>query len=149
MTKFAHAPARSTTSFCSWCGPYALAAVARIDYDAAYETCLQVTGQSVVKGLTVYHLLKGMAALGVQYTRLPTYEIRKPAEPRRLGEPMTLTQWYKQRPDKQATYVVNVTGHYVVVRGTRVIDNQQPKWQPFADRKKHKRSLVKNVIQIA
>jgi hypothetical protein len=44
---------------------------------------------------------------------------------------------------------VNVTGHYVVVRGTRVIDNQQPVWQAFADRKKHKRSLVANVIQIA
>ena len=27
MTKFAHAPARSATRFCSWCGPYALAAV--------------------------------------------------------------------------------------------------------------------------
>jgi hypothetical protein len=149
MTKFAHAPARSTTSFCSWCGPYALAAVAGIDYDAAYDTCLQVTGKPVVKGLTVYHLQKGLAARGVQYTRLPLRDTRKPAEAPFLGEPMTLTQWYKQRPDKQATYVVNVTGHYVVVRGTRVIDNQQPKWQPFADRKKHKRSLVKNVIQIA
>jgi len=149
MTKFAHAPARSTTRFCSWCGPYALAAVAGITYDAAYDTCLQVTGKPVVKGLTVYHLQKGLAARGVQYTRLSMTETRKPAEGWRLGEPMTLTQWYKQRPDKQATYIVNVTGHYVVVRGTRVIDNQQPVWQAFADRKKHKRSLVENVIQIA
>ena len=108
-----------------------------------------MTGKSVVKGLTVYHLLKGMAARGVKYTLLSMTEVRKPAAPLRLGEPMTLTQWYKQRPDKQATYVVNVTGHYVVVRGTRVIDNQQPVWQPFADRKKHKRSLVVKVIQIA
>ena len=149
MTKFAHAPARSSTRFCSWCGPYALAAVAGIDYDTAYETCLQVTGKRVVKGLEMYYLQKGLAAHGMQYTRLSMHEVRKPAKAPFLGDAMTLTQWYKQRPDKQATYIVMVTGHYVVLRGTRVIDNQQPRWQSFSDRKKHKRSLVLNVLQIS
>jgi hypothetical protein len=64
------------------------------------------------------------------------------------GKKQTLTQWYKGRTDKGATYLVNVTGHYVVVRGTRIIDNQTKAWEPFHARRKHKRSHVRQVWKI-
>lgn len=137
MSKFAHAPARSSQRRRTWCGPYAAAVVLGLDYDTAYDLCLQANpSRQRITGLSKEALRRVLWAAG-----------RKCFWSGFMAEQPTLAQWYKTRPDKQATYIVNVTGHYVVVRGTRIIDNQQPVWQAFADRRKHKRSRVVDVMQ--
>ena len=54
----------------------------------------------------------------------------------------TLAAWLKTR-DRKKTYLVNITGHYIVVSGDKTIDNQSGEWQPQRSRKsKHRRKRV-------
>jgi hypothetical protein len=34
----------------------------------------------------------------------------------------TLAAWLRTRPDKSATYIINVTGHYVLISGRKFVD---------------------------
>lgn len=153
-------PARTKRSRNTWCGPYVAAVLAGVDYDDAYAATLKVTRRRAVTGMRNAELLAVLDSYGVSTVKLPSDQVYE-YEPYTIGsgpggytvrghrmKNMTLTQWYKQRPNKTATYIVQVTGHFLVVRGTRVIDNQFAEWLPFAKRRKHKRSLVRSVFVV-
>lgn len=166
MSKFSFAPARSAKKRRTWCGPYAVAVLMGVDYDAAYDTCVRILRRDGIRGMYNSELERIMTTLGVgfrkwtfqEYTGTVTVDAQTDfkdgrwfIKPVTVNKHLTLNQWYKARADKQATYVINVSRHYVIVRGTRIIDNQQPEWKAWADRKgarSYKRGLVHGVWQI-
>lgn len=162
-----YAPAPSNRSH-HWCGPYAIAAIIGRDYLPVYNDCVFVLNRAAkgVAGMYTSEVTKVLRFYGKTVVKLPMEErynmIRRPAkrlslsggvtlctkERMEYGRPKTLAQWYKGREDKQATYLVNVTRHFVVVRGTRIIDNNSMAWEPFHARRKDKRAMVREVFRI-
>jgi hypothetical protein len=61
----------------------------------------------------------------------------------------TLAAWLRQRPDRAGTYVINVTGHYVLVVGRKFVDTQtRGEWVSIA-KAPHRRTRVENVWQVS
>jgi hypothetical protein len=61
----------------------------------------------------------------------------------------TLSAWLRQRPDRAGTYVINVTGHYVLVVGRKFVDTQTSgEWVSIA-KAPHRRARVENVWQVS
>lgn len=61
----------------------------------------------------------------------------------------TLAAWLKQRPDRAGTYVINVTGHYVLVVGQKFVDTQtRGEWVSIR-KAPHRRTRVENVWQVS
>lgn len=60
----------------------------------------------------------------------------------------TLAAWLRQRPDRAGTYVINVTGHYVLVVGRKFVDTgTRGEWVSIA-KAPHRRTRVENVWQV-
>lgn len=60
----------------------------------------------------------------------------------------TLAAWLKQRPDRAGTYVINVTGHYVLVVGQKFVDTAtRGEWVSIR-KAPHRRTRVENVWQV-
>jgi len=137
----------------NWCGPYALAVIFGSSYDHADLIVRKATGKTMVKGLWLSEMRAAINDRnnGVQrklaVVRHDVTDFRGAGHTGRAKH-MTMTQWYKQRPNKTATYLVMVTGHFLIVRGTKVIDNHSRKWEPFHARRTMKRSHVKGVYEI-
>jgi hypothetical protein len=65
---------------------------------------------------------------------------------KRIGP--TLAGWLRQRPDRAGTYVINVTGHYVLVVGRKFVDTAtRGEWVSIA-KAPHRRTRVENVWQV-
>lgn len=65
---------------------------------------------------------------------------------KRIGP--TLAQWLRQRPDRAGTYVINVTGHYVLVVGRKFVDTKTGgEWVSIA-KAPHRRTRVENVWKV-
>lgn len=61
----------------------------------------------------------------------------------------TLAAWLRQRPNRAGTYVVNVTGHYVLVVGRKFVDTAtRGEWVSIA-KAPHRRTRVENVWQVS
>lgn len=61
----------------------------------------------------------------------------------------TLAAWLRQRPDRAGTYVINVTGHYVLVVGRKFVDTgTRGEWVSIA-KAPHRRMRVENVWQVS
>lgn len=127
----------------TWCGPYAIAVVCATPYDPMYETISAILGKRL-RRMHWSQLCKVLHCMDVRYTQLKTVARVRP----NMADLQTLTQWYATRPDRTGTYVVLVTGHYVVVRGTRITDTLDQTWIPFHQRRRCKRSRVQAVLQI-
>lgn len=138
----------------NWCGPYALAVIFGCSYDHAESFVRQVTKSKRIQGLWNSEMKLAITARNNTLTKSRLFFVRHETTAYYAtgytgrSKRMTLTQWYKQRPNKTATYIVNVTGHYVVVRGTKIIDNVSRVWQPVHVRRQNKRSLVRSVWEI-
>ena len=149
-----HAPARSATRQRSWCGPYAIATLAGVDYDTAYDRVCRVLGVQSIAGMRNNQTLKVLKDYGLRVMPLPraeVYDIISYGDGYSTARRLTLAQWLKRRPPlpQGAMYLVQVTGHYLVVRGSRIIDNRSLQWEPFSQRRKNKRSLVSAVFEIS
>jgi hypothetical protein len=60
----------------------------------------------------------------------------------------TLAAWLRQRPDRAGTYVINVTGHYVLVVGQKFVDTAtRGEWVSIR-KAPHRRTRVENVWQV-
>lgn len=60
----------------------------------------------------------------------------------------TLARWLAERPDKSATYVVQVTGHYVLVSGRKFVDTHtRGQWVNIGDAPR-RRKRVEHVWMI-
>lgn len=61
----------------------------------------------------------------------------------------TLAAWLRQRPDRAGTYVINVTGHYVLIVGRKFVDTAtRGEWVSIA-KAPHRRTRVENVWQVS
>jgi hypothetical protein len=61
----------------------------------------------------------------------------------------TLAAWLRTREDKAAVYVVNVTGHYVLVAGRKFVDTStRGEWVNIGDAP-HRRTRVENVWRVS
>lgn len=149
-----------------WCGPYALAVLFGCSYKHAEKMIRSANTREhpkrkEIRGMynsnmirTILHrnksVKRGLTPIDLPHLAFENFSTDDGLVKVRgvRGKKQTLTQWYKGRTDKGATYLVNVTGHYLVIRGTRIIDNQTKLWEPFHARRKHKRSHVQQVWKI-
>lgn len=137
----------------NWCGPYAIAVLLRLPtYDQAYDIARRVNGLKAVRGLRCTQLWRAISAHNKTRQLCVWGQDISPAHNYRqlgLDTPRpTLTQWYRCRPDKRAVYLVVAGHHFLVIHGTRIIDNWTLKWEPFHARKHHKRARVAQVWRI-
>lgn len=105
-----------------WCGPAALAAISGLPTSHVMAVLRSVTGQQVVKGVTNWALKKAGEQLGFRFISQPI-EGPEPSTPFRCLP--TLARWTAENPQLLAAgaVIVNVTGHYVTVKGRSFIDN--------------------------
>lgn len=129
----------------TWCGPYAIAAVLpRWSYTTALNALKARRGGAWerVMGVPEGELVAIINSTGKRHARIiDSFGGKRSPKP-------TLTQWYRQRPDRQATYIVVAGDHYLTIAGTKIIDNWTCEWQPFHMRKKHKKARVRCVIKV-
>lgn len=59
----------------------------------------------------------------------------------------TLAEWMRSKRDPDAFYIVNVTNHYVLVRGRKFIDNHSKEWV-FLRSAPHRRKRVAHVFKV-
>lgn len=60
----------------------------------------------------------------------------------------TLAAWLRTRPDKCATYIINVTGHYVLVSGRKFVDTYTKGEWVNIGKAPHRRCRVVKVWQV-
>lgn len=104
-----------------WCGPSAISIITGCGYDDAIARLKLDTGKTVIKGVAPQPIKRVLYAMGFSSAdrELPT-------------EPLTLAAWEANRPpvDRDKTFLVMVTGHYLVVKGRKACDNRTkaPVW---------------------
>jgi len=120
----------------TWCGPYALATVAKLEYEQAYQSIKKIVRKRHVKGVSVETLTKAMDDYGVigPWTVLPKRQ--------------KFINHVKKMEDN-CLYVVLVSKHYFIVdtRDMTAIDNQTLEWTPV-DEFKHKNKQVQRYFKI-
>jgi hypothetical protein len=152
------APAKTKGNAETWCGPYALAVVMGVDYDTAYARAMTtLERERPIEGMSNCQLIKVLLDYNF---RFEIARFKQLAEQRMVYDSLlmehrprfiykTLTQWFNSdlhKPD--ATYIVALTTHYVVVRGDWIIDNQSGKWIRFSKWRTYKRARVRSVFEI-
>lgn len=116
-----------------YCGPGALSAVLGIPSHEASKLVRRYNDKQAVRGLHNFELCKTLEGIGVEYT--DSY----------YAKPLTFAQWL-QEANPDALYIVNVTRHYIVVKGNEWIDNITRKIQSVETFKK--RARVKATFRI-
>lgn len=131
-----------------WCGPWAVAALARKPYVEAYEACQAVSGRDCVQTMPFWQVTEALERLA------PDLRLEEPVRFKGRGLPPgmtpcpgtpaderpTLAAWLRKR-DRKSAYLVMITGHFIVVAGDRVIDNQMKVWTSVRA-SKHRRARV-------
>jgi hypothetical protein len=138
-----YVPIETTKNRNNWCGPYAVAVVARCSYDEAYLSCLRATGKDRIMGLNEWGVIETLKRIG----------IKAQSDPHWMNKGKTFTQWYNDlnKYQRAATYIVTVGNHYVIYKNGWLIDNHSKKWQRWKDRKgkgSYKRARLRNAILI-
>jgi hypothetical protein len=106
----------------SYCGPAALAYVGRSDPDTITARLRALSGKRAIKGVTNTLLLKAVLALGLSFKYVGYQQVLPPRIRTRAKDCLTLRQWILLNCTEDGEYIVNITGHYVViVRQTNVL----------------------------
>ena len=140
----------------AWCGPFAAAVLLRETYAAAYDRCRAQVARStyagardrasVITGMLQRDLEAVLIGGGLKVAGRETFRGRgampgfKVPAYHRDPRP-TLAAWLKTR-DRSALYLVNVTGHYLVVAGDRTIDNQVGAWVSVRETRSRRARVV-------
>lgn len=103
-----------------WCGPAAISIITGCGYDDAIARLKLDLGKPVVKGVPQSSMRRVLNAMG--------YSVA----PRTVENEPTLAGWLstRQESDLDKTFLVTVTGHYIVVKGRKACDNKTkaPVW---------------------
>ena len=99
----------------NYCGPCALAYVLETDPDKAAALLRKTSGTRSIRGVSNGLLIEAIWAAGVK-TRL-AFPIGQVPHPQ-------LRRWLLTREDPAALYIVNITGHYIIVHGDQMFDNR-------------------------
>jgi hypothetical protein len=120
----------------TWCGPYALATVAKRSYEEAYQYIKSIVKKRHVKGVTYTILEKALNDFGI------------------IGHWTVLDKRqkfinYVEKMDKDCLYVVAISKHYFILdtRDMSAIDNQTLEWSPVSEFK-HKNKQIKRYFKI-
>lgn len=107
----------------SYCGPAALAYITRTDPDTAAYRFRKASGKRAIRGVTNRLMLTVLADLGVRFTYAVPISLSRynPRLFNRVGTG-TLKQWWLST-ETEGLYLINITGHYIVLDGWRVFDN--------------------------
>ncbi|HEX5426614.1 MAG TPA: hypothetical protein VFW94_23960 [Candidatus Acidoferrales bacterium] len=105
----------------SYCGPAALAYVTRTDPDTAAAHLRRWGRLRAVKGVSNDLLQFTMRQLGIQFHFCMPTQLRWNSKRGKWIKP-TLSCWMDAVPDGE--YIVNITGHYIVVHNDLVFDNR-------------------------
>lgn len=131
-------PVQVSASRAAWCGPYALAYVLGISYMSAARRVQQVGRRSRLPQRVYVSEMKAVLDSEGALAGFEKYGYETP----------TFRQWAKANAGHGKRFIVNVTGHYIVVDGNRWIDNQQRKLQPLYAYA-HPRKRVRAIMEIA
>jgi len=141
-----------------WCGPYALAVILGIDYDKAYKKLLRADRHNsgwvlnINSGRIIYRGYKRMYLQGItNYTfQLGAISKYKKFRFEKANESLSLRQYIDNHLRPGCLYVINITGHYVVIDMARkmIIDNHLRRWVPLADTKHMMKCRVKKVAYV-
>lgn len=134
----------------NWCGPYALAVIAGVNYDDAYDSCARYKNRLRRKRLgrlanrKPYKRKVGVIGFGNKAFEIVSKRLKAPVA-FEACQPMALSR-LADHLKPNSLYVVNVTRHYVVVdtHDWTVIDNQTKQWEPITECK-HRRKTCRNV----
>lgn len=99
-----------------YCGPAAVSAVAGVSTDRAAALMRHKGGRRSIRGAFNHEVLGAFRYLG--WDNIMTDSFRKGRRP-------TLARWLDGDRCRKSAYLVNVTGHYVVVRGDWFADSRQ------------------------
>lgn len=123
--------ANHTGSGTSWCGPAAISVITGRSTEEISQLirATRVTGtiarlakRSTVKGIHGWELDKCLDVLGVKYERLYIKEKDRPTLASFLDGP----DGSLSHRAPEDIYILNVTGHFLTVRGDIIIDNNHP-----------------------
>ena len=130
-----------------FCGPGALSAITGRTAECGAAWINVERGRPawrLVQGCSNHQVRRALRKLG--YIARRQYVCNVITRSGRFLKP-TVMQWLDQRIHKSATYLVVVTGHYVVVRGNQLVDNQHGN-PVHVERSKHIRKRVRMVFII-
>ena len=149
-----HTPDPTASGRTMWCGPYAVAVLSRASYDAAFEDIRRLLGVKRLQGMHDRDLVAAITRPGLYRIaerarfrgagRVPGMSYRANAAPRE--DRPTFAGWLRTR-DRQQAYLVCLNGHYLVVAGDRVIDNQMKTWTPVGA-SRHRRVRVREAWRL-
>lgn len=99
-----------------WCGPAAVSALTGRGTAEIIAILKQVSGRRRIKGVYNGWIAKALQRLGYSMFLRNVYGANKP----------TLARWTREHPVTRRTkfLLIQVTGHYVVVHGRKLIDSR-------------------------
>lgn len=116
MTKL-HAVSKSSRKRIRWCGPSAIAAITGMSYDDALQATKDTTGRRIVKWMRNWEMFATLQQLGYSLIKIEATVDGRTATLARFGK--------KRQPEwMNETILLNVTRHYVVMRGRKIVDNR-------------------------
>ncbi len=129
----------------TFCGPYAVSAITGKPVEDIEDTLNRRRGKmSGTKIVTTYNteLRLTMCSLGFRATLI--YNNMGPSR-----KSPTLAKWLRERcgPETTATYLVLVTGHWIAVKGRKMVDTWTKK-PIFIGKAPHRRKRVQVVIVV-
>ena len=134
----------------TFCGPAALSALTGRTVDSCvkevhaargYDGFLSGYRRRPVKGMHNWEMTRALARLG--FHARPMLVCGKPTI-------AGFMRWLKKQPywSPEKRYLINVTGHYVVMRGIKLFDNHNPEGV-FFGKYGHRRVRVKHAWEVA
>jgi len=149
----------------TWCGPAALSAITGWPVEKAVEKIKQTRwkqtketasffGRSVddykdpfraVKGVSCATMGTALYMAGYRVKTLERYGLKPDAVP--PSKQPSLAFWFRKRADRNAMCLVNVTGHFIVVKGNKFVDNCYVE-PTFISKAPHRRVKVRHVYKV-
>jgi len=122
-----------------YCGPAALSLITGRPVSECTEELRRHTGQRAIRGVYRNDLLDVSRRMGTRLINVPV--IGTPGQQR-----PTLVKLLRQLRERHAddVYLINITGHYIVLKGIKLFDNVNPDGV-FIRRYAHRRKRVKYV----
>jgi len=142
-----------------WCGPYAMAVLTNTSYEEGLTQVWKhdptsrsigmvrgVWNSTMQKALKTFFKCKRIANRQQIATGYNIWESEEWMDAVGNDKVPTLARWLKTR-NRRTVYLINITGHYIVVAGDKWIDNNTKRWQSI-NVCKYRKKRVQNVFPI-
>ena len=122
----------------TWCGPFAVATVAGIEYEPAYQTLRKIRGKRHCKGVSNSNIHTACKQLGVK------------GKWTKLDKKRKLSKFVTENLEQGKVYIIQITKHVLVMdtRDWTTIDNQVPEWRAMDASHHWSKRLVHNFYEV-